>query len=100
MKKKYSFPEPKCRYDCEHFVMQGGAFCETKYCMAKSKNGRRFSKSDSQQKPPKWCPKRKPPVCRIYGFADDRGEFMEDMRRREFDVDKMTTSGYRKGITN
>lgn len=79
LKKKLTFPEPSCRYDCQYFKAVGDMLNETCYCMrAGRKNGRRFQRKDIKRKPPEWCPLRlNPPVCRIYGFKDDFQEMME-----------------------
>lgn len=79
MKKKLTFPEPGCRYNCQYFKAVGNVLNETCYCMkAGRKSGRRFRRKDLKRKPPEWCPLRlNPPVCRIYGFKDDFQEMME-----------------------
>ena len=33
MSKKFSFPEPSCRYHCPHFKSVGPSLNETHYCM-------------------------------------------------------------------
>ena len=87
MSKKYSFPELKC-YECEHLQSAGSGLCGTRYCggFPKRRKPKRFSSSDPQFKAPKWCPRRlKPPVCRIYGFADEKSRFMDVLVRERFD---------------
>lgn len=90
MARRYSFPEPGCS-ECEHFQRMGNILCETRYCggFPKRRKPKRFSSSDPKYKAPKWCPRRLSPlVCRIYGFADARSEFMENTFREEFAAGK------------
>ena len=73
-KHEYNFPEPGCR-SCLHHQEVG----LTRYCGGfKGKIPRRFRNSDPAFKIPTWCPKRLlPMICRIYGFANERCEYME-----------------------
>ena len=51
-----------------------------RYCngFPKKRKSKRFRKSDPKYKPPKWCPRlTSPPVCRVYGFVDEKSEFLE-----------------------
>ncbi len=87
MPKKYSFPELEC-HQCEHFQRIGDDFMGTRYCggFPRKRKPKRFSSSDPQYKAPKWCPRRiSPPVCRIYGFADEQSRFMELLNQERFD---------------
>ena len=79
--KKYTFPEPGC-YRCPYYQRVG----ETRYCTGfKRRKPRRFRSSDPKIKAPRWCPRRiTPPICRIYGFADERSEYMELVLQRDF----------------
>lgn len=79
MKKKLTFPEPNCRFDCPYFQSVGNVLNESCFCMkAGGKKGKRFRKKDLKRRPPEWCPRRlSPSVCRIYGFKDDLQESME-----------------------
>lgn len=90
MKKKYSFPEPTCRWDCDQYLEHGNLVYETRYCLGvKRKDGKRFRRSDPQHKAPRWCPKRLAvPVCRVYGFADERSEYFELLERQLYDPAK------------
>lgn len=87
MKAKYNFSEPRCSsMPCYKTV--GNGFNDSRYCEGFPKKGKskRFKTSDPVSKAPKWCPKRLPtPVCRIYGFKDEQSEFIELMKRRDFD---------------
>ncbi len=85
MSTKYTFPVPGCRH-CPHHQQVGSNFCETRYCNGfKRKKPKRFRKSDPISKAPKWCPRRiTPPVCRVYGFKDERSEYMELLGRTEY----------------
>ena len=80
--KKYTFPVPGCG-QCPHHQKVGNIISETRYCAGfKGRKPKRFRKSDPMSKAPKWCPKRiDPPVCRIYGFKDERSEFMDFLWR-------------------
>lgn len=84
MAKKYTFPVPGCSC-CPHYQVIGGL---TRYCSGgKRRKPKRFRRSDPQFKAPKWCPRRiSPPICRIYGYKDDRSEYMELMWRLEYDA--------------
>ena len=87
MAKKYSFPEPGCG-SCPHLHYAGNNVLSTRYCSGfpKKKKSRRFRSSDPKIKAPKWCPKRiSPPVCRVYGFADERSREMDFLTSRHFD---------------
>ena len=85
-KHKYRFSEPSCR-DCPHYQETGTVFNATRYCGGfKRKKPKRFRSSDPAIKIPTWCPRRlAPKVCRIYGFADERSEFMERLSASHFD---------------
>lgn len=88
-KKKITFSDPSCRFDCPHFKTVGSMLNETYYCMKKGKKGRRFGKKDLKRRPPEWCPRRlKTPVCRIYGFKDEMQEALERDTRLFFEPDK------------
>ena len=88
-KKKITFSDPSCRFDCPHFKTVGSMLNETYYCMKKGKKGRRFGKKDLKRRPPDWCPRRlKTPVCRIYGFKDEMQEALERDTRLFFEPDK------------
>ena len=66
MLKNIRFFEPSCT-ECPSYSVQGTFPCETRYCMAKSRKGKRFKSSDPKFRAPKWCPKRLPSrVCRLY----------------------------------
>ncbi len=87
MAKKYSFPEPGCG-SCPHLQYVGGNVLNTRYCngFPKKKKSRRFRSSDPKIKAPKWCPRRLPsPVCRVYGFANERSKAMDFLTSRHFD---------------
>lgn len=85
MAKKYTFPEPGCSI-CSYYKTTGNF--ETRYCSGfKHRKPRRFRNSDPLIKAPKWCPRRiTPPICHIYGFVDERAEYMELLRRMEYDA--------------
>lgn len=79
MAKRYSFPEPACM-ECRHHQYLGNGLTRSRYCggFPKRKSPKRFRSSDPQRKAPKWCPRRiSPPVCRVYGFADERSQAMD-----------------------
>lgn len=84
MAKKQSFPVPGCS-SCPHYEVVGGL---TRYCSGfKRRRPKRFKRSDPKLKAPKWCPKRiSPPIYRIYGYADECGEYMEIIRRLDFEM--------------
>ena len=67
----------------------------TRYCSGfPGRKPKRFPRSAPKFKPPKWCPRRiTPPVCRVYGFKDERSEYMELLGRAEY------LSGKKKNIT-
>ena len=74
-KTKYTFPVPTCP-GCQYHQLVGCA----RYCngFPKKRKSKRFRKSDPKYKPPKWCPRlTSPPVCRVYGFVDEKSEFLE-----------------------
>ena len=85
MGKKYTFPIPRCG-QCQYHQSVGSAFSETRYCAGfKRKKPKRFRRSDPVSKAPKWCPKRiDPPICRIYGFKDERSACMDFLWRMEY----------------
>lgn len=86
MAKKYSFTEPGCA-SCPHYQQTGNSLLGTRYCggFPKKRKPRRFRSSDPQFKAPKWCPRRiTPPVCRIYGFADEQSQAMDVLIRENF----------------
>lgn len=90
MAKKYSFPEPSCR-NCQYFQEQGLPFCSDRYCkgFSQKRKPKRFRSSDPKFKAPKWCPRRlTPPVCRVYGFANEESRGMDIFTRRRFDPKK------------
>ena len=87
MAKKYSFPEPGCG-SCQHLQYAGNSVLGTRYCggFPKKRAPRRFWASDPKIKAPKWCPKRiSPPVCRVYGFADEQSRDLDYLTSRNFD---------------
>ena len=88
-KQKYTFPEENC-WNCQFYQKVGSLASETRYCHGfKRKKARRFRSNDPLIKAPKWCPRRiSPPICRIYGFKDERSEYMEGLFRRDYDKDK------------
>ncbi len=90
MAKKYTFPEENC-WHCQFYQKVGsGLASETRYCHGfKRKKPRRFRSSDPSIKAPRWCPKRiSPPICRIWGFRDEKSEFIEKLFRRDYGKDK------------
>lgn len=82
-KQKYTFPGPFCP-GCQYHQLVG---C-TRYCngFPKKRKPKRFRESDPRYKPPKWCPRLiSPPVCRVYGFVDEKNEFLEwCLNRRDY----------------
>lgn len=84
MAKKYTFPIPGCS-SCQYYQVVGGL---TRYCSGgKRRKPRRFRNSDPIIKAPKWCPRRiSPPICRLYGYADERSEYMELFWRMEYEA--------------
>lgn len=89
MAKKYTFPEENC-WSCQFYQQVGSLASETRYCNGfKRRKPRRFRKNDPSIKVPKWCPKRiSPPICRIWGFRDEKSEFMERLFRRDYGKEK------------
>ena len=86
MAKKNLFPELQCS-QCEHLQTMGNIICETRYCggFPKRKKPKRFSNSDPKFKAPKWCPRRLwPPVCRVYGLADEESQGLDIFTRNRF----------------
>lgn len=84
-KKKYTFPGLDCP-NCPYHQFVGDSVVRTRYCKGfpKKRKPKRFKRSDPMYKPPKWCPRRiSPPVCRIYGFADQESEMMNFLANRE-----------------
>lgn len=80
-KQKFTFPGPYCP-GCPYHQLVG---C-TRYCngFPKKRRPRRFRSSDPKYKPPKWCPRLvSPPVCRVYGFADEKSEYMDWLLNRK-----------------
>lgn len=78
-KERCTFPEPYCP-GCQYHQVVEGMVSGTRYCngFPKKRKPKRFRKSDPKCKPPKWCPRLiSPPVCRVYGFADEKSEFLE-----------------------
>ena len=88
-KQKYTFPEENC-WNCQFYQKVGSLASETRYCHGfKRKKARRFRSSDPLIKAPKWCPRRiSPPICRIYGFKDERSEYIERLFHRDYGKDK------------
>lgn len=86
-KQKYTFPGPFCP-GCQYHQVVGGVVSGTRYCngFPKKRKPKRFKQSDPKYKPPKWCPRLiSPPVCRVYGFADEKSEFLEwYLNRRDY----------------
>ena len=97
MLKNIRFFEPSCT-ECPSYSVQGTFPCETRYCMAKSRKGKRFKSSDPKFRAPKWCPKRLPSrVCRVYRLKDEEGS-LEWARRAVFNPNELTyypAAGYR-----
>lgn len=97
MLKKVSFFEPSCT-ECPSYSAWGDFPCETRYCMAKGRKGKRFKAHDPKFRAPKWCPKRLPSrVCRVYRLKDIE-ESIERVRRAAFDLNELTyypAAGYR-----
>ena len=90
MAKRYSFPEPACM-ECRHHQYLGNGLSRSRYCggFPKRKSPKRFRSSDPQRKAPKWCPRRlSPPVCRVYGFADEQSQVMDILSRNRFNPKK------------
>ena len=90
MAKRYSFPEPACM-ECRHHQYLGNGLSRSRYCggFPKRKSPKRFRSSDPQRKAPKWCPRRlSPPVCRVYGFANERSQAMDILSRNRFNPKK------------
>lgn len=85
MSRKYTFPVPGCG-QCPHHRIAGAGVSETRYCAGfKRRKPRRFRRSNPAYKPPKWCPRRiGPPICRIYGFKDERSAYMDSLWREEY----------------
>lgn len=84
-KQKYSFPAPFCP-GCQYHQSVGEGLNRTRYCNGfdKKRKPKRFRKSDPKYKPPKWCPRLiSPPVCRVYGFADEEASIMNWLLNRE-----------------
>ena len=92
MGKKYTFPVPGCG-QCQYHQRVGGGISETRYCAGfKRKKSKRFRRSDPVSKAPKWCPKRiDPPICRIYGFKDERSAYMDLLWRMEYSSGQLKT---------
>ena len=87
MAKKYSFPEMQCS-SCPDLQHLGNELWGTRYCKGfpKGKKPKRFKSSDPKYKAPKWCPRRiSPPVCRIYGFANEQCRELDILPRNRFD---------------
>lgn len=82
-KRKHTFPGPYCP-GCQYHQLAG---C-TRYCngFPKRRKSKRFRSSDPKYKPPKWCPRLiSPPVCRVYGFVDEKSEYLEwCLNRRDY----------------
>ena len=89
MLKNIRFFEPSCT-ECPSYSVQGTFPCETRYCMAKSRKGKRFKSSDPKFRAPKWCPKRlQSRVCRVYRLKDEEGS-LEWARRAVFNPNELT----------
>ncbi len=87
MARRYSFPELGC-CNCDHYLRMGNGPSTTRYCngFPKKRKPKRFRSSDPKYKAPKWCPRRlSPPICRIYGFADEQSSLMDHLTRERFD---------------
>lgn len=84
MPKNQSFPTPGCS-SCPYYDVVDGI---TRYCSGfKRRRSKRFKSGDPKLKAPKWCPRRiSPPICRIYGYADERSEYIEIMRRIDYEM--------------
>ena len=89
MAKKYTFPEGNC-WSCQFYQKVGSLASETRYCNGfKRRKPRRFTSSDPSFKAPKWCPRRiSPPICRIWGFKDEKSEFIERLFQRDYGREK------------
>lgn len=87
-KQKHTFPGLDCP-NCPYHQRAGSGVGMTRYCngFPKRRKPKRFRRSDPQYKPPKWCPRRiSPPVCRVYGFANEESEYTDWlMNRRQYD---------------
>ena len=90
MNRKHMFPVPGCSR-CPHHETIGSGISETRYCTGfKGRKPKRFRRSDPASKAPKWCPRRiDPPICRIYGFKDERSAYMESLWREEYRSGRM-----------
>lgn len=88
VKMKYTFPGLDCP-NCPYHQRMGSGVGITRYCngFPKKRKPKRFSRSDPRYKPPKWCPRRiSPPVCRIYGFANEESEYTDwVLNRQQYD---------------
>lgn len=85
-KQKYTFPGPYCPGCQYHQTVGDGITVRTRYCTGfpKKRRPRQFRNSDPKYKPPRWCPRLiSPPLCRIYGFADQNSEMMHWMLNRK-----------------
>lgn len=95
--KKVRFFEPSCT-ECPSYSAWGDFPCETRYCMAKGRKGKRFKAHDPKFRAPKWCPKRLPSrVCRVYRLKDEEVS-LEWARRAVFNPNELTyypAAGYR-----
>ena len=70
-------------YLCTMCNAYAGCYAGTDKPMGKVANP--VLSSDPQFKAPKWCPRRiTPPVCRIYGFADEQSQAMDALIRENF----------------
>ena len=87
MTMKHTFPAPECN-SCPHYQTVGGL---TRYCNGfKRRKPKQFKKSDPKVKIPNWCPRKiTPPTCRVYGFKDEKSEFIELLRRMEYEQGKI-----------
>lgn len=89
MLKKVNFYEPSCT-ECSSYSIQGAFPCETRYCMAKGRKGKRFKNTDPKFRIPKWCPKRLPSrVCRVYRLKEEEWS-LEWARRTATDPKEIT----------
>lgn len=89
-KQKYTFPGIDCP-QCPFHQTVGNIVSQTRYCggFPKRRRPKRFSRSDPQYKPPKWCPRRiSPTVCRIYGFVDEESEYLDWRLHRDSSAGK------------
>lgn len=87
MSTKTLFPRFRCR-DCPYLLTIGPSLAPTYYCdgFPGKRKPKRFPRSGPTYPKP-WCPKLiSPPICRIYGFLDDRHRFMDSLMREAWEA--------------